>query len=51
MIRKVCIVGSGLMGGGIAQVCAQRGIDVSLCDVSECGCLQNQLTLYHSSVL
>ncbi len=35
MIRKVCIVGSGLMGGGIAQVCAQRGIDVSLCDVSE----------------
>jgi len=28
-IRKVFIVGSGLMGSGIAQVCAQRGLDVT----------------------
>src|SRR5512139_1653382 len=34
-IRKVLIVGSGLMGGGIAQVCAQVGIPVFLTDVSQ----------------
>ena len=33
-IKKVLVVGSGLMGSGIAQVCAQAGIDVSLNDVS-----------------
>jgi 3-hydroxybutyryl-CoA dehydrogenase len=34
-IKKVIIVGSGLMGSGIAQVCAQAGIEVFLNDVSE----------------
>ena len=34
-ISKVFIVGSGLMGGGIAQVCAQAGLQVTLCDVSQ----------------
>ena len=33
-IEKVFIVGSGLMGGGIAQVCAQAGLRVTLNDVS-----------------
>ena len=33
-IQKVMIVGSGLMGSGIAQVCAQAGITVVLHDVS-----------------
>ena len=33
-ISKVLVVGSGLMGSGIAQVCAQAGIDVVLSDVS-----------------
>jgi 3-hydroxybutyryl-CoA dehydrogenase len=33
-INKVLVVGSGLMGSGIAQVCAQAGIDVFLNDVS-----------------
>jgi len=33
-IQKILIVGSGLMGGGIAQVCAQAGLDVLLSDVS-----------------
>ena len=33
-INKVIVVGSGLMGSGIAQVCAQVGIDVFLNDVS-----------------
>jgi 3-hydroxybutyryl-CoA dehydrogenase len=34
-IEKVFIVGSGLMGGGIAQVCAQSGIQVFINDVSQ----------------
>lgn len=34
-IDKVLVVGSGLMGSGIAQVCAQAGIQVFLNDVSE----------------
>jgi 3-hydroxybutyryl-CoA dehydrogenase len=34
-IEKVFIVGSGLMGGGIAQVCAQAGIQVFINDVSQ----------------
>lgn len=33
-IKNVCIVGSGLMGSGIAQVSAQAGLSVTLCDVS-----------------
>ncbi len=32
-IQKVFIVGSGLMGSGIAQVCAQSGLQVVLCDI------------------
>jgi 3-hydroxybutyryl-CoA dehydrogenase len=34
-VKKVLVVGSGLMGGGIAQVCAQAAIDVYLNDASE----------------
>jgi len=33
-IKKVMVVGSGLMGSGIAQVCAQAAIDVFLNDAS-----------------
>jgi 3-hydroxybutyryl-CoA dehydrogenase len=33
-IKQVTVVGSGLMGSGIAQVCAQAGIEVVLNDVS-----------------
>jgi len=32
-VQKVLIVGAGLMGGGIAQVCAQSGLEVTLTDV------------------
>lgn len=35
MISKVLVVGAGTMGHGIAQTCAQNGIDVTLTDVSE----------------
>ncbi len=34
-IKQVLVVGSGLMGSGIAQVCAQAGIQVLLYDVSK----------------
>jgi 3-hydroxybutyryl-CoA dehydrogenase len=34
-IEKVFVVGSGLMGSGIAQVCAQSGIQVFINDVSQ----------------
>jgi 3-hydroxybutyryl-CoA dehydrogenase len=34
-VQKVFIVGSGLMGSGIAQVCAQAGLSVTLCDAAQ----------------
>ena len=34
-ISKVLIVGGGLMGGGIAQVCAQAGINVLISDINQ----------------
>jgi 3-hydroxybutyryl-CoA dehydrogenase len=34
-IRKVCVVGAGVMGSGIAQVFAQAGYDVVMVDVAE----------------
>lgn len=37
-IKKVFVVGAGLMGGGIAQISAQAGYEVCLCDMSEEAC-------------
>jgi len=34
-IRRIGIVGAGLMGSGIAQVAAQAGFQVVLCDIGE----------------
>ena len=34
-VQKVMIVGAGLMGSGIAQVCAQAGIQANLYDFSQ----------------
>ncbi len=34
-IRRVAVVGAGMMGHGIAQVFAMRGYDVNLVDISE----------------
>jgi len=34
-IKRVCVVGAGLMGSGIAQVCAEAGYDVTLRDIEE----------------
>jgi 3-hydroxybutyryl-CoA dehydrogenase len=33
-IKRVFVVGAGLMGSGIAQVCASAGLDVVVCDVA-----------------
>ena len=34
-IKHVMVIGAGQMGGGIAQVCAQAGFEVTLNDISE----------------
>ena len=34
-IRSIFIMGSGLMGAGIGQVCAQANIQATLCDLSQ----------------
>ncbi len=34
-IKKVCVLGAGLMGNGIAQVCAQAGYQVALRDIEQ----------------
>ena len=33
--KRILIIGSGTMGNGIAQVCAQKGLTVTLSDVSQ----------------
>ena len=48
-IKKVCVVGSGTMGSGIAQVCAQAGLSVALCDISQ-AMLDKALKTIKSSV-
>jgi 3-hydroxybutyryl-CoA dehydrogenase len=34
-IKKICVLGAGLMGNGIAQVCAQAGYQVALRDIEQ----------------
>lgn len=34
VIKKIFVAGAGLMGGGIAQVCAQAGYDVTIQDMT-----------------
>lgn len=34
-IKKICVLGAGLMGSGIAQVCAQAGYEVALRDIEQ----------------
>ncbi len=34
-IKKICVLGAGLMGNGITQVCAQAGFEVSMRDIEQ----------------
>ncbi|MCX5849447.1 MAG: 3-hydroxyacyl-CoA dehydrogenase NAD-binding domain-containing protein [Deltaproteobacteria bacterium] len=34
-MKKVCVLGAGLMGSGIAQVCAQAGYEVTMRDIEQ----------------
>ncbi|HON60043.1 MAG TPA: 3-hydroxyacyl-CoA dehydrogenase NAD-binding domain-containing protein [Smithella sp.] len=34
-IKKICVLGAGLMGNGIAQVCAQAGFEVTMRDIEQ----------------
>ena len=34
-IKNICVLGAGLMGNGIAQVCAQAGYSVTLRDIEQ----------------
>jgi 3-hydroxybutyryl-CoA dehydrogenase len=34
-IKNVCVLGAGLMGSGIAQVCAQAGMQVTMRDIEQ----------------
>jgi len=34
-IKKIFVAGAGLMGGGIAQVCAQASYDVIMRDITD----------------
>ncbi len=34
-VKKICVLGAGLMGNGIAQVCAQAGYEVKLRDIEQ----------------
>jgi 3-hydroxybutyryl-CoA dehydrogenase len=34
-IKKICVLGAGLMGNGIAQVCAAAGFDVTMRDIEQ----------------
>jgi 3-hydroxybutyryl-CoA dehydrogenase len=34
-IKKVCVLGAGLMGNGITQVCAQAGYEVAMRDIEQ----------------
>ncbi len=34
-IKKICVLGAGLMGNGIAQICAQAGYEVALRDIEQ----------------
>ena len=34
-IKRICVIGAGLMGNGIAQVCANAGYQVSMRDIEQ----------------
>jgi 3-hydroxybutyryl-CoA dehydrogenase len=43
--ERVAVIGAGTMGSGIAQVCAQSGVAVSVCDTSEAALARGRKTV------
>lgn len=35
IIKKLCVIGAGTMGAGIAQVAVEKGIEVTMRDVED----------------
>jgi 3-hydroxybutyryl-CoA dehydrogenase len=48
-VKKILVVGAGLMGGGITQVCAQAGYSVTMRDIAD-EILEKSLNTIHWSV-
>ncbi|MFI5053838.1 MAG: 3-hydroxybutyryl-CoA dehydrogenase [Acidimicrobiia bacterium] len=47
-IERVGVVGAGLMGAGIAEVCAKAGIDVRVCDINDAAVAAGRDRIEHS---
>jgi 3-hydroxybutyryl-CoA dehydrogenase len=47
-IERIGVVGAGLMGAGIAEVCAKAGVDVRVCDISEAAVEAGRERIEHS---
>src|SRR5512146_531222 len=47
-IRNVGVLGAGLMGSGIAQVCAQSGFDTTVREVSDALCQRGRSSIEKS---
>ena len=45
---RVGVIGGGLMGSGIAEVCARSGVDVTVVEVSEDRCEQSRSAITRS---
>ena len=35
MIKKLCVIGAGTMGAGIAQVAVEKGVEVTIRDIED----------------